>query len=308
MDGVCRLLGYAAPDARSLADAVGAVQMATFCAMARLHDDGWGAAWVPAEGSPVRTQRSPRSGHQDPALDALTTATPARAGLVHLRLASSGMPVAPENTHPFLEDGTALAHNGAIKPVAQLEGLLPDAVRQRMRGSTDSERYAALVRHRAAELGDLAAGAASVVAQLATLFPSSSLNAVLLTERELVVVQASAGAHIPHEDFDASGLPEAELPADHRTGYYQLWRRRSPDGTVVFSSSGLRTDGWEPLAPGTVVAVDLRTLAERVVPVMSRTTARPPSARRVEAGAGALPWQSSRHDSHERAGGVRVGG
>ena len=307
MDGVCRLLGYAAPDARSLADAVGAVQMATFCAMARLHDDGWGAAWTAGDGGPVRTQRSARSGHQDPALEAMTAATPARAGLVHLRLASSGMPVAPENTHPFLDGGTALAHNGAVKPVAVLEELLPDAVRQRLRGSTDSERYAALVRHRAAELGDLAAGAASVVAQLAPLFPSSSLNAVLLSARELVVVQASAGARIPHEDFDASGLPEHELPADHRTGYYQLWRRRSADGTVVFTSSGLRTDGWEPLAPGTVVAVDLRTLAERVVPVtgarLARTGAAGPGAPVLPV----LPGQPGRHDSHERAVGAMVG-
>ncbi len=296
---MCRLLGFAAPDARSLADAVGAVQMATFCAMARLHDDGWGAAWTAGDGGAVRTQRSPRSGHEDPALAALTTATPARAGLVHLRLASSGMPVAPENTHPFLDAGTAFAHNGAVKPVALLEGLLPDPVRHRLQGTTDSERYAALVRHRAAQLGDLAAAAASVVAQLAPLFPSSSLNAVVLTARELVVVQASAGARVPHEDFDASGLAEHELPTGHRTGYYQLWRRRSPDGTVVFSSSGLRTDGWEPLAPGTVVSVDLRTLAERVVPVTAGAPA--PAPRPAP-----LPAQG-RHDSHERADRAMVG-
>ncbi len=323
---MCRLLAFAAPTSRPLAAAVGDVQMAVFCAMARLHDDGWGAAWTDGLGgddgsvdSPdagdgaVSVERSPRSGYQDPALEALTAGTSARAGLLHLRLASSGMPVAPENTHPFLAGGVAVAHNGAAKPVARLEALLPETVRRELRGSTDSERYAALIRLRAAELGDLAAGAAVAAGQLAPLFPASSLNALVLSARELVVVHSSAGARIPHEDFDASGLAEEELPIGHRTGYYQLWQRRCEDGTVVFSSSGLRTDGWEPLAPSTVVAVDLRTLEQRVLPVTDGPAA--PAAVLDLAGTGArvpAPGGRSRaddgHDSHERVGGSRVGG
>ncbi|MGQ7295313.1 class II glutamine amidotransferase [Quadrisphaera sp. KR29] len=276
---MCRLLGFAAPSPRSLAQALGGVQVAAFRAMARLHDDGWGAAWLDGSEperasapSAVRSRRSPRSGYGDPALEELTDGLSTRAGLLHLRLASSGMPVRPENTHPFLAPvaglgDVALAHNGAVKPAARLEELLGDASRAALTGSTDSERYAALVRERAAAAGDLARGAADAAALLAPLFPASSLNAVLLSPSELVVVHVSAGARIPHEDFDASGIAEEELPVGHRSGYYQLWRRRGEDGAVVVSSSGLRVDGWEPLPPDVVLRVDLRTLEEQVLPV-----------------------------------------
>lgn len=273
MVGVCRLLGFAAPSPRSLLEALGSAQVAAFRAMARLHDDGWGTAWLDgAAGGPLRTERSARSGYRDPALEELTEGLQARAGLLHLRLASSGMPVQPENTHPFTGRVTglgevALAHNGAVKPAVRLEELLAPASRAALVGTTDSERYAALVRERAAAAGDLAQGAADAAAQLVPLFPAASLNAVLLSPRELVVVHVSAGARIPHEDFDASGLAEEELPIGHRTGYYQLWRRRADDGAVVVSSSGLRVDGWEPLPADVVLRVDLRTLEEQVLPV-----------------------------------------
>jgi gamma-glutamyl hercynylcysteine S-oxide hydrolase len=293
---VCRLLGFAAPSPRSLAEALGGTQVAAFRAMARLHDDGWGAAWLDDDDE-VQARRSPRSGYGDPALEELTDGLRARAGLLHLRLASSGMPVQPENTHPFVGrvaglGDVALAHNGAVKPAARLEELLSPASRSALAGSTDSERYAALVRERAAAAGDLARGAADAAAQLAPLFPASSLNAVLVSPRELVVVHVSAGARIPHEDFDASGIAEEELPVGHRTGYYQLWRRRGEDGAVVVSSSGLRVDGWEPLPADVVLRVDLRTLEEQLLPV---PVSRARDAAAVPAGAPVLP--GARHES-----------
>ncbi|WP_180357570.1 class II glutamine amidotransferase [Streptomyces sp. NP160] len=302
---MCRLLGFAAPSPRSLAAALGSTQVAAFRAMARLHDDGWGAAWLEGGGADddaVHTRRSPRSGYGDPALEQLTDGLQARAGLLHLRLASSGMPVQPENTHPFVGRVTgrgdvALAHNGAVKPAARLEELLAPASRAALAGSTDSERYAALVRERAAAAGgDLARGAAAAAAELAPLFPASSLNAVLLSARELVVVHVSAGARIPHEDFDASGIAEEELPVGHRTGYYQLWRRRSEDGAVVVSSSGLRVDGWEPLPADVVLRVDLRTLEEQRLPV---PVTRGASAEAAPAAPRVLP--GARHESQGSA-------
>lgn len=299
MVGVCRLLGFAAPSPRSLVEALGSAQVAAFRSMARLHDDGWGAAWL--DDDALRTRRSPRGGYGDPALEELTDGLRARAGLLHLRLASSGMPVQPENTHPFVGrveglGDVALAHNGAVKPAVRLEELLQPASRAALVGATDSERYAALVRERAAATGDLAQGAAAAAAQLAPLFPSSSLNAVLVSPRELVVVHVSAGARIPHEDFDASGLAEEELPIGHRTGYYQLWRRRAEDGAVVVSSSGLRVDGWEPLPADVVLRVDLRTLEEQLLPV--RVT-RGADALVAPAAPTVLP--GARHESQEGA-------
>ncbi|PWJ45799.1 Glutamine amidotransferase domain-containing protein [Quadrisphaera granulorum] len=308
MGVVCRLLGFAAPSPRSLAEALGSAQVAAFRAMARLHDDGWGAAWLGEDGDDdggaraVRAERSPRSGYHDPALERVTETVQSRAGLLHLRLASSGMPVQPENTHPFIGSvaglgDVALAHNGAMKPAARIEELLDDDARAALRGNTDSERYAALVRAETLACGDLARGAAAAAARLAPLFPTSSLNAVLVSPRELVVVHVSAGARTPHEDFDASGIAEEELPVGHRTGYYQLWRRRADDGAVVVSSSGLRVDGWEPLAADTVLRVDLRTLDEQLLPVHID---RPVSA---PAGAGASPFipAPGRHDSQGAA-------
>ena len=48
----------------------------------------------------------------------------------------------PENSHPFLADRIAMAHNGSIKPIGPLDELLdPEIAATICSGTTDSERY-----------------------------------------------------------------------------------------------------------------------------------------------------------------------
>ena len=46
-----------------------------------------------------------------------------------------------------------------------------------------------------------------------------------------------------------------------------MGRRRLPDGTVMFASSGLEADAWEEVPPESVTVVDLDTMAEEIAPL-----------------------------------------
>ncbi|MGW2524200.1 class II glutamine amidotransferase [Streptomyces sp. NPDC001617] len=258
---MCRLLGFAAAGSASLSQLVGEGQCNRFLRMSHLHADGWGTAWVDGLGG-VATHRDPNPPQNGSAAAAarIALAGKARARLVHLRMATSGLPVSPENTHPFVADGVAFAHNGAITPKAQLAALVDPAYRTSAAGDTDSELYFALVRQHAGRSGDLLAGACSAVTHLRSLFPKASLNAMLLSRDQLIVVHSSEHSPIPVKELAATGIAEADLPLGHLDSYFQMSYTRLADGSLVFSSTGLDTTGWTPLAPATVTAVDLHSL------------------------------------------------
>jgi len=77
----------------------------------------------------------------DPAFTAATTARATRAGVVHLRWATPGLPVELRNTHPFRYGTQAFAHNGAIYPVERRDEVVSAPWQDRLQGTTDSERY-----------------------------------------------------------------------------------------------------------------------------------------------------------------------
>jgi predicted glutamine amidotransferase len=95
----------------------------------------------------------------DPHFVAATQDRRSAASLVHLRWATSGIAVRPENSHPFLAGRIAMAHNGSIKPIGPLEGLLDAKTAATIRGATDSERYFGVIRqHRASGAGSARGG------------------------------------------------------------------------------------------------------------------------------------------------------
>lgn len=256
---VCRLFGFVAPHQESIASFLGTDQLHRFSEMARLHDDGWGTAWLDQRETPIQAQRSPASGWHNAELDATLTTATARARIVHLRLASEGMDQQPENTHPFVADGFAFAHNGAAVPEALMEPLIRPDIRSSFTGTTDSERYFGVIRSRVRDGMAPVDAAAWAVQQLRSIYSDASLNALLLTPEQLIIVHASSGTPIPYEDFDSSGIPEAELPLNHRHNYYTLWSRTFADGTYAVTSSGLDTTGWDPLPADSVTSVDIHT-------------------------------------------------
>ena len=259
---MCRLLGYAAPRPITLDEVLGGDQRRVFADMARLHRDGWGTAWRDAGGGLVAARR-PHSAIGDAALENTLVGRPSSARLVHLRLATRGMACTTSNTHPFVADGMAFAHNGSLEPTGAIDRLIGGRHRAELAGTTDSERYFAAIRTRIDEGAPTFEATLETVAALRAAFPLRSLNALLLTEDELIAVHASENVPIPHHEFAASGIAAPLLPAHHVEAYYLMRMRQAEDGSVVFASSGLDITGWAPLPAESVTRVDLATLEVR---------------------------------------------
>ena len=278
---MCRLLGYAAPSERTTRAVLTGNQSAVFQDMTQLHKDGWGSAWlaaaplllegpsgdtvVPAAGSdPLTTvykERSPETGAGDLRLTQALAERTSRAQIVHLRMATDGMACHAENTHPFLADGVAFAHNGSLTPASDIEAHVSPSILAGLHGDTDSERYFAVIRSKLATGHTLFDAVCRTVAELRPLFPDASMNALILSDDCLVAVHASANAEVPHDLFDLSGISDQDLPQDHRSAYYLMRSRTLADGTVIFASSGLDIVGWDALPAESVTMVDLATLA-----------------------------------------------
>ena len=271
---MCRLLGYAATRAATTEEVLGD-QRHVFADMARLHRDGWGTAWRTAAGA-IEAQVSATGGWRDEQLRDVLDHDAAAARIVHLRLASAGMVRGRRNTHPFLRDGFAFAHNGALRPFGALDALISRRRAAELTGTTDSERYFAAVLSRVDEGRAPIDAVQETASALRDAYPGSSLNALLLTPDELIAVHASRDVAVPHEELAASGLRPEELPAHHLDAYYVMRLRRFGDRAVAVASSGLDVEGWDPLPPESVTAVSSASLAARTVPL---------DAARLDAGA-----------------------
>jgi predicted glutamine amidotransferase len=243
---MCRLLGWATRVPTTLSDLLGGEDLAGFTELSTKHGDGWGVARSTRRGVAVRKRPDA----------ALTSAEFARwagrrradLGLVHLRWATLGLGVGPDNTHPFTDGRVAFAHNGSIRPPAGLDRLLSDRSRRRRQGTTDSERYflavAQLLRDGAAPEEALRTTADEIAARM----DFTSLNCLLLTPEKLYALCR----------YEPAGRWEDDDPA-----YYDLRYRVSPDAVVV-ASSGWGGD-WRELANGDLLVVRRRTLETSVV-------------------------------------------
>ncbi len=265
---MCRLLATVSPRPANVTDVLGGSRWAVFQDMARLHRDGWGTAWIdehdldrPAE---LKSLRCPGGGFWDPRLTAALTDRPTRARITHLRLATHGMGSVLANTHPFVADGIAFAHNGSIRPASDLNDLLNRRVARSLTGTTDSERYFGVVRTQLDAGLDFDDAVTAAAGQVRDRFPHASLNALVLTATQLAVVHANQGAHVPAHDFDDAAR-HGYLPAGHDDGYYRMHMLERPDGSMAFASSGFDVASWAELPPESVTFVDLATCARRTV-------------------------------------------
>ncbi len=258
---MCRLLGYAAPVPRTVSSVLGGAQSRVFLDMAKLHRDGWGSSWIDESGEvELESVKQNTSGLEDQQLlDALTRFS-SKAKIIHLRLATGGMSCEPENTHPFVSGNISFAHNGSFGDLPAVEKLLSPSILAGITGDTDSERYFGLIRTYRDDGLTLAEAARKAAGTLRELFPESSLNALLLSDHQLIAVHASSGAPSPIHEFDKRGIALETLPADHVDSYYLMRMKQRVDGTVVFASSGLDIDDWEPLPHDSVTSVDLKSL------------------------------------------------
>jgi len=258
---MCRLLGFASHAARSVTSVIGGDQSQVFLDMTRLHRDGWGCAWVDSEKSPdVHSVKHANPGFEDTELNRALTSKRATSEIIHLRMATDGMSCQPSNTHPFAAEGVAFAHNGSIPDPVQLEPLLTPGIRESLLGETDSERYFALIRSHHEQGMSWLEAARTAARTIRDLFPHTSLNALMLTENELIAIHCSTNAPSPLAEFSKRGIAADQLPTDHADAYYQMHIRQLDDGTVVFASSGIDVSEWDALPSDSVTRVDLETL------------------------------------------------
>jgi predicted glutamine amidotransferase len=218
----------------TLAEALGEDGLAALHALSYQHADGWGMAWW--DGAHLRSQRSHQPAYSSPAWAAATREFRSDAALVHLRWATPGITVAPENTHPFLVGDWAFGHNGAVRPADGLLPLLSPGEAEHLQGDTDSERLHKVLLARVSAAG-LEEGLRQTVSDVCDELTPSSLNALLLGRDSLTAVCC----HGAPSEGDA---PVLDGPPEDQPGYFDLrWRR--VDDAVVVASQPL---GASPLA------------------------------------------------------------
>jgi predicted glutamine amidotransferase len=264
---MCRLLGVLSTTPVSVADAVGDTLLKDFVALSKIHGDGWGVATVDAHGERPRVEVSAGTAMDDPAFIAATHDHRSVAMLLHLRWATLGLAVRPQNAHPFVADGLAMAHNGSIKPIGRLEDLLEPAFAESLRGSTDSERYFALIRQYRRSATTLAEAVRQAVVVLRKNHPEACLNALILGENQMVAVHAHAQCQLLAEDVVE--ITAADLPAEHLEDYFSLRLARPADGTVVVGSTGFGDLDWQPLPPECVASISMRDQSVSLLPLQA---------------------------------------
>jgi len=261
---MCRLLGYCAHRPTSLAGLIGEPGLREFTALSCFHSDGWGMAWT--DGGPIGVHKSPLQASEDRDWEKLAWQPLGRLGMVHLRQATPGLPVEVENTHPFLVDDVAMAHNGAIHPQDRLPELLPAAWEERMTGTTDSERYFLHVLSRLQADRDMVTAIGETAVTINARFDASSLNALLLTEDALYAVSCHDRSKIPEGRMRARGFTGS---AEELGQHFDLKYRQIADAVVVASSGWSQDsrDGWAPVPNGHVLVVERDTLRARIEPL-----------------------------------------
>jgi predicted glutamine amidotransferase len=237
---VCRLLGVVASRPAPL-DKLLIDELGPFLQLACEHADGWGISYLEPSGDVV-TVKEPVSAFRSTTFRELVKRIVTDAAILHLRMASAGLPLTKANTHPFGDSQYAFAHNGAFSPVSALdETLVPGFAAPA--GDTDSERYYLAVRQGLdSGFGPVAAiaSAAADIGILATEW--ESLNCLLLTPQGLYAYAESS--------------PDSKVLKRRGPAFFDLRYRADPGRAVVASTGWVSpANGWRFLTKGTVLEI-----------------------------------------------------
>ncbi len=260
---MCRLLGYCARDEAAVGDLIGEEGLGALIALSELHTDGWGMAWYEGTNSEPVIRKSPLRA-DEPEFEKLARQPLGDLGLVHLRWATPGLAVNDLNTHPFRYGNYAFAHNGAVHPQERLGEILPADWEAQVAGTTESERYLLLIMSRLqANGGDMVTAIADAAAQIERQFAPNSLNAILLTPRNLYGVSWHDRDKVPAAKLRERGY---ENRPDEIACYFDLSYLATSDAVVV-ASTGWARDGWKPLPSRHVLVVERSSLITQVLPL-----------------------------------------
>lgn len=244
---MCRLLGWASPEPLSATEVVGE-DAGRLHALSRLHQDGWGEAWY--EQDEVRRRREIDAAHASSVFASTIEQVRSPVGLVHLRWATDHIARRLPNTHPFVHDGVAFAHNGALRRGPHLDALVDEDLLAGAEGDTDSERLFLAILTARRRTGSLEGAVADVIGRLD---PDSwnSLNFVLLEPGRLHALCCN----------DAARRPEDSAP-----DYFRMFFETTRACTSVWSS-GVRKHTASELPNRHLLGVDVTTGEVRLRPV-----------------------------------------
>jgi glutamine amidotransferase len=226
-------------------------------AQSRFEPDGTGLGWFDDDGIPW-VDKAAIAAWEDATFALEAREIYAANFLAHVRFASTGG-LRPENTHPFIQDGRMLAHNGVIEGLNRLDAELGD-YRSLVGGDTDSERFFALItKHIDAHDGDVGAGLAAAARWVASALPLYSLNVILASgEEQWVLRYPNTNKLFILERRPGGPLGHDQLEHVSTAGRIHV---RSGDlveaPAVIFATEPMDDDpGWRHLEAGELVHVD----------------------------------------------------
>lgn len=243
---MCRLLAYqGAPvllEDLVTAPAHSLVHQSRFAAEAKTvtNEDGFGLGWYGEGSSPV-VYRDPGPAWSDDTLGGLCARTRSPLFFAHVR-ASTGTAKVRANCHPFACGHHLFMHNGQIggyeRIRAEIEALIPPALRAARHGATDSE---------AIFLAALGAGLADD--------PIGAMRRTLLAIRGLMDEAGIRQALRVSAAFsDGEGLWAYRWACDGRSP--SLYYRAGETGIVIASEpTDERRLGWQPVPKNAVLAL-----------------------------------------------------
>lgn len=140
---MCRLLGIAATDNVNFEFSLCGDAEHNLGSQSVEHPDGWGIATFNQKPIPTIV-KEPQKAIGDSEFETACRSSRGRILISHVRKATQGENIV-ENTHPFISERWVFAHNGTIEDISSLEGDISPCYKNQLQGSTDSERYFALI-------------------------------------------------------------------------------------------------------------------------------------------------------------------
>ncbi len=228
------------------------------------HRDGWGFAYY--EDTDIRLIKDTRQAADSPWVRFIEDqGLRAHTVIGHIRNATTGA-VTISNTHPFSRElggrMHVFAHNGVVDPIFTNEAFAPASFHPV--GTTDSEfafcallaRLAPLWRDGVPALERRLAVVAAFAADLRALGPANFLYSDSVT--------LFAHSHLRHQDDGTVRPPGLHLlrldggtdQVSMTGGGVDVQLHENGSDSIVLASVPLSDDGWEPVAQGTVLAIE----------------------------------------------------
>ena len=226
----------------------------SLAAQSRRNPDGAGIGIFTSSGT-AEVSKQPIAAWSDAEFLSAARSFTGTTFVAHVRYASTGG-LTEANTHPFLQDGRLLAHNGVLGGLAALDQRIADlGLSDLVLGQTDSERLFALItgetrRH----AGDVEAGIRAAVGWIASNVPVYSVNFVLTTPTDLWALRYPAS----HPLMVLERPSEANARRlDARTKRISVASDDLADcDCIVVATEAMDDDpGWTPLASGELLHV-----------------------------------------------------